>query len=82
MKKLLSFLTLMLVSLASFAQDNAAGEPEMADKLYADGRIYVVVAVVVVVGCGCGCGKTAVGGCGNCCWATMREGGSGREGCV
>ncbi|MGX7688937.1 CcmD family protein [Flectobacillus roseus] len=49
MKKLLSFLTLMLVSLASFAQDNAAGEPEMADKLYADGRIYVVVAVVVTI---------------------------------
>ncbi len=32
-----------------FAQDATANEPEMADKLYADGRIYVVVAVVATI---------------------------------
>ena len=32
-----------------FAQDTIATEPEMADKLYADGRIYVVVAVVATI---------------------------------
>ena len=32
-----------------FAQDTAANEPEMADKLYANGRIYVVVAVVATI---------------------------------
>jgi CcmD family protein len=32
-----------------FAQDTNANEPEMADKLYADGRIYVVVAVVATI---------------------------------
>ena len=32
-----------------FAQNTTANEPEMADKLYADGRIYVVVAVVATI---------------------------------
>jgi CcmD family protein len=49
MKKTLSLLVCLLVSISLFAQDNAAGEPEMADKLYADGRIYVVVAVVATI---------------------------------
>ncbi len=49
MKKALSLLICLLVSVSLFAQDNAAGEPEMADKLFADGRIYVVVAVVATI---------------------------------
>jgi CcmD family protein len=49
MKKLFSLITLLLISATIFAQDNVAGEPEMADKLYADGRIYVVVAVVATI---------------------------------
>ena len=32
-----------------FAQDITANDPEMADKLYANGRIYVVVAVVATI---------------------------------
>jgi CcmD family protein len=50
MKKLLSLITLLLfISASLFAQDTTTGEPEMADKLYADGRIYVVVAVVATI---------------------------------
>lgn len=49
MKKLFSLITFLLISASIFAQDNVAGEPEMADKLYADGRIYVVVAVVATI---------------------------------
>ncbi|WP_026996171.1 CcmD family protein [Flectobacillus major] len=49
MKKILSLITLLLMAVTTFAQDNAAGEPEMADRLYADGRIYAVVAVVVTI---------------------------------
>lgn len=49
MKKALSLLICLLFSVSLFAQDNAAGEPEMADKLFADGRIYVVVAVVATI---------------------------------
>ncbi len=49
MKKLLLLFVLLLSSVLTFAQDNATGEPEMADKLYADGRIYVVVAVVLTI---------------------------------
>lgn len=36
------------MALNLFAQD-ATNEIEMADKLYADGRIYVVVAVVATI---------------------------------
>jgi CcmD family protein len=49
MKKLLSLITLLLISASLFAQNTTTGEPEMADKLYADGRIYVVVAVVATI---------------------------------
>jgi len=49
MKKLFSLITLLLISSTMFAQDTIANEPEMADKLYADGRIYVVVAVVATI---------------------------------
>ncbi|MDR6560737.1 MULTISPECIES: CcmD family protein [Arcicella] len=49
MKKSLSLIICLLISVSLFAQDNAAGEPEMADKLFADGRIYVVVAVVATI---------------------------------
>jgi CcmD family protein len=49
MKKLISLITLLFISATMFAQDTTANEPEMADKLYADGRIYVVVAVVATI---------------------------------
>jgi hypothetical protein len=49
MKKLFSLITLLLIATTMFAQDTTANEPEMADKLYADGRIYVVVAVVATI---------------------------------
>jgi CcmD family protein len=49
MKKLISLITLLLISATMFAQNTIANEPEMADKLYADGRIYVVVAVVATI---------------------------------
>ena len=49
MKKLFSLITLLLMSATIFAQNTATNEIEMADKLYADGRIYVVVAVVATI---------------------------------
>ena len=49
MKKLIPLITLLLIATTMFAQDTTANEPEMADKLYADGRIYVVVAVVATI---------------------------------
>ena len=49
MKKLISLITLLFTAMTLFAQDTTANEPEMADKLYADGRIYVVVAVVETI---------------------------------
>ena len=49
MKKLFSFIIFLFISASIFAQDNAANEPEMADKLNADGKIYVVVAVVATI---------------------------------
>jgi CcmD family protein len=49
MKKLISLITLLFTAVTLFAQDTAANDPEMADKLYADGRIYVVVAVVATI---------------------------------
>jgi CcmD family protein len=49
MKKLISLITLLFTAITLFAQDTTANEPEMADKLYADGRIYVVVAVVATI---------------------------------
>ncbi len=49
MKKLFSLITLLFLSATMFAQDTTANEPEMADKLYADGRIYVVVTVVATI---------------------------------
>ncbi len=44
MKKILSLLVTLLISANLFAQ-----EPEMADALRADGKIYVVVAVLSVM---------------------------------
>lgn len=49
MKKLIPLITLLLTVTTMFAQNTTANEPEMADKLYADGRIYVVVAVVATI---------------------------------
>ena len=40
---------MLLTSATIFAQDTTTNEIEMADKLYADGRIYVVVAVVATI---------------------------------
>jgi hypothetical protein len=48
MKKAISLITLLLTALNLFAQ-NTTNEIEMADKLYADGRIYVVVAVLATI---------------------------------
>src|SRR5688572_8390709 len=45
MKKILSLLVLTLSSIFSFAGE----EPEMADALYANGKIYIVVGVVVII---------------------------------
>ncbi|MBJ6110961.1 CcmD family protein [Hymenobacter sp. BT523] len=44
----LLLLTLLFNAANAFAQATAA-EPEMADSLRANGKIYVVVAVVVVI---------------------------------
>lgn len=44
MTKILSLLVTLLISTSLFAQ-----EPEMADTLRADGKIYVVVAVLSVM---------------------------------
>jgi CcmD family protein len=49
MKKLISLITLLFTAMTLFAQDTTVNEPEMADKMYADGRIYVVVAVVATI---------------------------------
>ncbi|PWK27786.1 CcmD family protein [Arcicella aurantiaca] len=49
MKKILSLITFLLISVSLFAQENASNEIDMADKLYEDGRIYVVVAVVATI---------------------------------
>ncbi|MCU0467787.1 MAG: CcmD family protein [Arcicella sp.] len=49
MKRVLSLITFLLLSIHLFAQDNSANEIEMADALYADGRIYVVVAVIATI---------------------------------
>ena len=41
---------LVMIGLVSRAQDTAGGKPvEMADRLRADGKIYVVVAVLVTI---------------------------------
>lgn len=46
MKKLLSILTLLLITLQGFAQDPGV---EMADALRSSGKIYVVVAVMALI---------------------------------
>jgi hypothetical protein len=48
MKKAIFLITLLFTALNLFAQDTT-NEIEMADKLYADGRIYVVVAVLATI---------------------------------
>ena len=47
MKKLISFISLLLLSVATFAQE--APRVEMADGLYQSGKIYVVVTVLSVI---------------------------------
>lgn len=50
MKHLLSFITIFtLTTINIFAQQTVNQEPDMADKMYEDGRIYVVVAVVATI---------------------------------
>ncbi|QJX47239.1 CcmD family protein [Hymenobacter taeanensis] len=46
---LLLLLALLLPMLRAAAQATASNEPEMADALRHDGKIYVVVAVITVV---------------------------------
>ncbi|MBK0381899.1 CcmD family protein [Pedobacter sp. SD-b] len=46
MKKLGSFLIMMLMSVLTFAQD---GKVEMADELRSSGKIYVVVTVMLLL---------------------------------
>ncbi len=45
MKKIISFLVVLLTSLNLFAQE----EVQMADQMRADGKIWVVVAVIAIV---------------------------------
>ena len=45
MKKIISFLVLLLTSFNLFAQE----EVQMADQMRADGKIWVVVAVIAIV---------------------------------
>lgn len=46
MKKLLAILTLTFSFVACFAQEQ---EPEMADVMRSNGKIYVVVGVILIV---------------------------------
>jgi CcmD family protein len=46
LKKITLFLTILLLSLTSFAQDKPV---EMADQMRSNGRIYVVVAVMLTI---------------------------------
>lgn len=46
LKKITLFLTILLLSVASFAQDKPV---EMADQMRSNGRIYVVVAVMLTI---------------------------------
>lgn len=45
MKKIISFLVLLLTSFHLFAQE----EVQMADQMRADGKIWVVVGVITIV---------------------------------
>jgi CcmD family protein len=45
MKKIISFLVVLLTSFNLFAQE----EVQMADQMRADGKIWVVVAVIAIV---------------------------------
>lgn len=46
MKKILTSIILMLLTVQLFAQDN---DVEMADTLRSNGKIYVVVACIVII---------------------------------
>jgi CcmD family protein len=46
LKKIISLLPLLLISLIGFSQDKKTG---MADLLRSNGKIYVVVTVVVII---------------------------------
>ncbi|MBN8676230.1 MAG: CcmD family protein [Chitinophagales bacterium] len=46
LKKITLLLTILLLSVASFAQDKPV---EMADQMRSNGRIYVVVAVMLTI---------------------------------
>ncbi|MCO4294159.1 CcmD family protein [Solitalea sp. MAHUQ-68] len=47
MKKYILSLVLILVSIASFAQNN--GTVEMADEMRGSGKIYVVIGVMTII---------------------------------
>jgi len=46
MKKLILFLSLLLLNLVALAQD---GGVEMADTMRSNGKIYVVIAVILAI---------------------------------
>lgn len=46
MKKIISILVLLLTNVFSFSQNT---EPEMADVMYSNGKIFVVVGVVAII---------------------------------
>jgi K+-transporting ATPase A subunit len=48
LKSLFIFISLLLVTAASYAQEEG-NKAEMADTMRSNGRIYVVVAVVVLI---------------------------------
>lgn len=49
MKPLAAFFTTCLFTLAASISALAQSEPEMADTMRAEGKIYVVVAIVLIV---------------------------------
>lgn len=49
MKKIISLLLLLCAFVVTLAQADQGEQPEMADALRSNGKIYVVVAVVVTI---------------------------------
>lgn len=48
MQKILNFITLLLISISTFAQDGS-NDIEMADVMRSNGKIYIVVAVLAFI---------------------------------
>jgi CcmD family protein len=48
MQKILNLITLLLISISTFAQD-ASNDIEMADVMRSNGKIYIVVAVLAII---------------------------------